>query len=301
VEASGEAAAAAATAETAGSEAGRQKIRFCRSRDGVRIAYAQSGQGAAMVKAGHWLTHLEYDWQSPVWRPLLEALGESFTITRYDQRGNGLSDWDVGDFSLPRLVDDLETVVDQAGLDRFVIYGTSQGVPIALSYADRHPERVKALILQGGFIKGRTRRADTAEREQAQAYHVLIRYGWGQEGSQFFQSFASMFIPDATAEQLGWFVELQKHSTNGEIAYRLRQALDDIDISDVPERIAAPTLVIHARNDGIQPFAQGLELAAAIPNAEFVPLESRNHIILREDREWPRLIATIREFADRHR
>ncbi len=275
-----------------------QRVRFCTSGDGTRIAYAVSGSGRPLVRAGHWLTHLEHDWQSPVWRPMLDALGQRFEVTRYDQRGNGLSDWTLRDVSLDRFVEDLELVVDAAGLDRFVLMGSSQGAPIAIAYAARHPERVSRLVLHGGYHKGRLLRSTAAERDQGEAMLTLIRHGWGRPGSPFIKAFASMFLPDADREQVESLAELQKITTSPENAVRLRQAVDEFDVTDLLGTITVPTLVLHARDDGVQPLDQGRELAAGIPGAEFVMLEGANHVILPHERAWPALFQAIDRFVD---
>jgi pimeloyl-ACP methyl ester carboxylesterase/DNA-binding winged helix-turn-helix (wHTH) protein len=274
----------------------RQRVAFCHSRDGTRIAYATSGSGCPLVKAGHWLTHLEHDWRSPIWRPFLSGLGERFALLRYDQRGNGLSDWHVTDFSLERFVDDLEAVVDAAGLERFAVYGTSQGVPIAIAYAVRRPERVSRLVLQGGFARGRLLRAQ-ADREQAQAILTLIRHGWGKPDSPFLEAFATMFIPGGNHEQVASLADLQRLTTSPGNAAALREAIDSFDVSGMLARIAVPTLVIHASQDGVQPLAEGLHLASAIPGAEFLLLESRNHVMLPEEPAWPRLFEALEQFV----
>jgi pimeloyl-ACP methyl ester carboxylesterase len=281
----------------ASSTASSQKVRFCQSSDGTRIAYATFGAGPALVRAGHWLTHLEHDWHSPVWRPLLDELGNTFRVTRHDQRGNGLSDWSIRDTALDRFVEDLEAVVDAAGLDRFVLYGTSQGAPIGIAYAVRHPDRVSHLVLHGGYVKGRSLRSSVAEREQGEALLALIRHGWGREGSPFIKAFTSMYIPDGTTEQTDSVVDLQRRTTSPENAVVLRAAVDRFDVTELLEKVAAPTLVIHAANDGVHPLDEGRALAAGIRDAEFVLLESANHVILPQEPAWTRLFDAIRGFV----
>lgn len=275
----------------------RQSIRFCRSSDGHEIAYAATGSGRPLVRAGHWLTHLEHDWRSPVWRPFLDEMGRSFSLVRYDQRGNGLSDWKLKSFSLESCVADLEAVADAAGLDRFTLFGTSQGAPIAVAYAARHPERVERLILLGGYARGRLARESLAEREEGEAIITLIRHGWGKPGSQFIRAFSSMFIPDATPEQISSLTELQRLTTSAENAVTIRTAVDRFDVSDLLERVVTPTLVMHARNDSIQPLAQGRELALGIRGAEFVMFEGDNHVILPHEPAWKEFFEAIRRFA----
>ena len=284
-------------APDATANAPHQRISFCRSSDGARIAYATSGNGYPLVKAGHWLTHLEHDWRSPIWRPLLDRLNRKFRVIRYDQRGNGLSDWDIGELPLERFVDDLEAVVDAAGLDRFALYGTSQGAPIAIAFACRRPERVSHLILQGGFERGRLIRMTESERVQAEAILTLMRHGWGKPGSAFIDAFAAMFIPDGDRAQIDALVDLQHQTTSPDNAVALRSAVDRFDVSALLEQVAAPTLVIHARHDAVQPLDQGRQLASKIPGAEFVMLESRNHVVLPQESAWPVFFENLERFV----
>ena len=277
--------------------ADRQSIAFCRSADGTRIARASSGGGYPLVKAGHWLTHLEHDWQSPIWRPFLDRLDRRFRVIRYDQRGNGLSEWDVSDFSLERFVEDLEAVVDAAGLGRFALYGTSQGAPIAAAYACRHPDRVSHLVLYGGYEKGRLVRATEDERAQAEAILTLMRNGWGRPDNPFIDAFATMFIPGGSREQIDSLVDLQRRTTSPRNAVAIRRAVDRFDVSGLLDGISAPTLVIHARDDGVQPLEQGYRLATRIPDAEFLMLDSRNHVILPGEKAWDTLFDSIERFV----
>lgn len=274
-----------------------QHIAFCRSRDGTRIAYATSGEGYPLVKAGHWLTHLDHDWTSPIWRPFLDRLNSSFRVTRYDQRGNGLSDWDIGELSLDQFVDDLTAVVDAARLERFALYGSSQGAPIAVAYARRFPERVSHLVLHGGFVEGRLIRMREGERQQAEAILTLMRHGWGRAGSAFIDAFATMFVPDGTRDQIESLVSLQHRTTSPANAVALRRAVDMLDVSTIVEQVDIPTLVLHACGDSVQPLDQGRELASRIPGAEFVLLESRNHIPLPQERAWQIFFDRLEEFV----
>lgn len=279
------------------SQDGRQRVAFCRSADGTRIAYATSGDGYPLIKAGHWLTHLELDWTSPIWRPFLDRLSLQFRVVRYDQRGNGLSEWDTTDFSLERFVEDLEAVVDASGFERFALYGTSQGAPIATAYASRHPDKVSHLVLHGGYEKGRLVRTPLSDREQGEAILTLMRHGWGRANSAFINAFAMMFIPGGTREQIDSLVELQRRTTSPDNAVAIRSAVDGFDVSDCLARVGVPMLVIHARDDGVQPLEQGYQLAAGIPGAEFLMLESCNHVILPEENAWPILFDGLRRFV----
>lgn len=275
----------------------RQVINFCRSADGTSIAYGCSGNGPGLVRVGHWLTHLEYDWRSPLWQPFLNRLSWNFHVLRYDQRGTGLSTAATERFDQEAFVEDLEAVIDAAGFSDFILYGASQGVPIAALYAARHPERVKNLVLQGGYATGRSLRADSTEREQGNAMLTLIRTGWGKAGGHFLKAFSSIYIPDGTQEQIEALVELQRLSASAETAARIRETVDRFDVEDVLENIQVPTLILHSRQDAVQPLEQGLALAQKIPDAQLQILESRNHIILEQEQEWERLFKTLHDFV----
>jgi len=279
----------------------KQDIRFCVTADGVRIAFASAGSGPPLVKTANWLNHLEFDWQSPVWRHLLHELIADFRVIRYDERGNGLSDWKVDDFSIDALVCDLETVVDAAGLDRFPLLGISQGCAVAISYAVRHPERVTRMVLHGGYAKGWRARANPSEIAKREAMLTLVREGWGQENPAFRQIFASWYIPDGSLEQWRWWNDLQRISTSPENATRLMIDLGNIDVTHLLPQVSVPTLVLHNVHDAAVPFSAGRELATSIPRARFVPLDSRNHLVLDREPAWPRFIDEIRSFlhADR--
>lgn len=274
-----------------------QRIRFCTASDGVRIAYATSGAGPPLVKPANWLTHLEHDWESPVWRPWLRALSREHTLLRYDERGSGLSDHEVDDLSFDAWVRDLETVVDAMGLERFPLLGISQGCAVAVAYAARHPERVSRLLLYGGYVQGAIARARTPqEREQADIIMHQLPLGWGQDNPAFRLFFAAKFLPEGTPEQTRWFSELQRLTTTPEIAVRLRGAAASIDITDVARTVRAPALVLHATGDAAVPFDQGRLLAALLPGARFVSLESRNHILLESEPAWARFTDEVQRF-----
>ena len=274
----------------------RQDVHFCTAADGVRIAYAEIGQGPPLVKAGNWLNHLEYDWQSPIWNPLLREISAGHRLIRYDARGNGLSDWEVDDISLDAFVRDLESVVEATGIKRFALLGISQGCAVSIAYAVRHPERVSHLVLYGGFARGRRKRGVPENIEQTNALLTLMRQGWGQANPAFRQIFTSLLMPDASTEQRQSFNEMQRVSTSPENAVRIKQTVDDIYVEDLLPHVTAPTLVLHCRDDAMHPFEEGRRLAAGIPGARFVALEGRNHIILENDPGWSRLLDEIRTF-----
>ncbi len=273
-----------------------QEIRFCTADDGVRIAYATVGHGPPLIKAANWLNHLEFDWRSPVWRHLLEELAKDHLLVRYDERGNGLSDWDVDDISFEAFVHDLEAVADAVGLERFALLGISQGCPVSIAYAVRHPERVTHLVLHGGYARGWHKRGSREDIEQGEALSTLMRHGWGEENPAFRQVFTSRFLPDATAEQVQWFNELQRISTSPENAFKLRNVFGEIDIRPLLSRVSVPTLVLHSRREVVVPFEEAREMARSIPGARIAPLESQNHLILEEEPAWPRFLTEVRGF-----
>jgi pimeloyl-ACP methyl ester carboxylesterase/DNA-binding CsgD family transcriptional regulator len=270
-----------------------QEVRFCRSPDGVRIAYAIHGTGSPLLINSCWLSHLQYDWQSPVWRHFLAELGKLATVIRYDERGHGLSDWDVDDFSLAARLGDLEAVIESAGLDRFALLGMSQGGPVAVSYAVGHPERLTRLILFGAYA---ARRRGPEDDELLDAFVSLIRVGWTRPTSTFRRVFTNMFIPDASEAQMQWVDALQRMSTSADNACRFRVQRQQEDVTDLLPQIRTPTLVLHALGDECVSFAEGRLLATTIPNASLVPLESRNHILLAGESAWPVFVREVTAF-----
>ena len=278
-------------------ESNEQQIRFCTSSDGVSLAYATVGEGPPLVKAANWLNHLEYDWKTPVWRHWITELSRDHKLIRYDERGCGLSDWNVQDFSLDAWVNDLESVVEANNLDRFPLLGISQGGPIAITYTARHPEKVTQLILYGSYALGLKRRnLSQKQLEEADVFLQLIRVGWGEEHAAFRQVFTSLFMPEATPEQADWFNKLQRVSSSPENAARLLAGFFDLDVTKLAQKLSVPTLVLHAQGDLRIPFAEGRRLAALIPNSRFVPLEGRNHILLRTEPAWRRFLSEVRSF-----
>ena len=274
-----------------------QEIHFCKTGDGVQLAYARIGQGPPLVKTGHWMTHIEFDLESPIWRHLYRELSRDHSFFRYDARGNGLSDREIRDITFEKFVDDLEAVVDAAGIDRFALLGISQGCAVSIAYAVRHPQRVSHLVLLGGFAIGWKKRARTeAEKEAGEAMLTLMRVGWGQENPAFRQMFTSQFIPDANKEQADWFNEFQRISSSPADAARNLLANGEADVSSLLSQVKVPTLVMHARHDARVPFESGRRLAAGIPGARFVPLESRNHVMLEGEPALARFLEELRSF-----
>ncbi|MEP0941939.1 MAG: alpha/beta fold hydrolase [Rhizobiaceae bacterium] len=276
-----------------------QTVRYASSKDGTQIAYATSGTGPPLMRAGHFLTHLEKDWQSPVYRPSIVDFSENHSLVRYDQRGTGLSQTDVEELSIEAYSSDLLAVADAAGLNRFPIFATSQGVPVSVHFAANYPERVSRLVLCGGFAQGRQIRDDKYSRDEAEALMTLVRMGWGKPDSPFMSAFISMFCPDASREERASLVEAQLASATPEMAARIRIAIDQFNVVESLANVKTPTLVIHASGDGLHPPSQGRLLAANIPNAEFKLVESNNHIFLKSTPAWDEIMSATLEFFGR--
>jgi pimeloyl-ACP methyl ester carboxylesterase/DNA-binding winged helix-turn-helix (wHTH) protein len=273
-----------------------QEITFCRTPDGVNLAVATSGDGLPLVKTANWLNHLEFDWQSPIWSPMLNLLSERCRLVRYDERGTGLSDWNVNEISFDAFVRDLETVVDTLGLERFALLGISQGAAVSIAYATRHPDRVSRLILYGGFSVGWRKSGSAKLISQLEALLTLVRHGWGQDNPAFRQIFTSLFVPGATDEEAKWWNDLERASTSPENAIRLIDTFGVIDVRDLLPQVKAPTLVIHSRGDLPVPFKLGLALARGIPGARLLALESDNHLILSHEPAWDRFAQEVSDF-----
>ncbi|MCK8462936.1 alpha/beta fold hydrolase [Aliiroseovarius sp. S1339] len=278
----------------------KQSIGFCRAPDGARIAYATVGEGPPLVKAANWLNHLELDWNSPIWGPTFSACADGRTFIRYDERGNGLSDWDVADISLEAFVRDLETVVDALGLERFPLLGISQGCAVSVEYAARHPERVSGLVLIGGYATGWRIGASEEEQARREAVLTLTRHGWGTSNPAYRHIFSQTFMPDSKPEDLEWFDEFQRQTTSPKNAVRFQEAFGHIDVRESLSKVVAPTIIFHAREDQRISIDQGRELAIGIPGSEFVPLDSKNHILLGHEPAWLRCVERTGEFLREH-
>jgi pimeloyl-ACP methyl ester carboxylesterase len=265
-----------------------------------------TGEGSPLVKTATWLSHLEFDFESPVWRHWIRELSRYNSLIRYDERGCGLSDQNPPEFTFSAWVRDLETVVDSLGIDRFDLLGLSQGGAVAIDYAVRHPERVNHLILYGAFARGWSKGAGTyglgaspKELETSEAMKAmpkLIEFGWGQDNPAFRQVFTSMFVPDGGLEQQRWFNELQRVSCSPQNAAKFYETFLQIDVADLLPRVSVPTLVMHARQDGVTPFEAGRLMAARIPGARFVSFEGRNHVLLETEPGWQTFLRELRQF-----
>lgn len=275
----------------------RQSIQFTKSPDGTRIAYGVSGSGPILVKCANWINHLEFDWESPVWKHWFEFLSRHFTLVRYDERGCGLSDWDCGEMSFEAWVQDLESVVQANELDRFPLLGISQGAAVAIAYAHRHPEKVSHLILVGGFPVGRLKSGIPGMKELNELFNSIILSGWEKENPAFRQFFASLFIPGGGPEVGQWFVELCK-TANEKNALAIQNVAARIDVRKLLGELKIPTLVIHARDDAVIPVIASKHMAAEIPSARFVQLDSVNHLLLPDEPAWQAFCDELLHFLD---
>ena len=274
-----------------------QQIRFCTTPDKVRIAYATVGKGPPLVRAAHWLTHLQFDLDNPVWNHWTRELSKSHQYIRYDERGCGLSDWEVNDLSFEAWVRDLETVIDSLGFEKVALLGVSQGGAVSIAYTARHPERVSRLILYGAYARGwRKRNSPAEELEAVDARITLMKTGWGNDNPSTRGLFTATFIPNANLNQIVAFNQLQRVSSSPQNAVRFMNEFGNIDVRDLLHKISVPTIVLHARDDIVVPFEQGRELAGGIHNSRFVPLEGKDHIILEEDPGWSKLLFEVRNF-----
>lgn len=275
----------------------RQHVRFCTSFDGVRLASASLGSGPPLVKAPNWLSHLEHDWRSPIWRHWLEGLSRRHTFVRYDTRGCGLSDRNPAEISFESWVRDLEAVVDSLKLERFPLLGISQGAATAIAYAVRHPERVSHLVLYGGFARGRLMRGHGQRAiDEVMVMRKLIELGWGTPERAFRQVFVTQFLPDASTELVAAFDELQRESSSARDAVRIFDVSMQIEVTELARRVTCPTLILHAAHDGRIPFEEGRVLAGLIEGSRFVPLESRNHVLLASEPAWAQFLEEVDAF-----
>jgi len=273
------------------------QVRFCTSSDGVRLAYAISGNGPPLVRAPHWFTHLEHDWTNPAMRPWVEDLSKRYTVLRFDQRGTGLSDREVPEFSFETQVHDLEAVIDAAGFERFAMLGLSQGAASGIAYAARHPERVSHLVLCGGFARGWAKRGSPPElMEQREMQVNLIRFGWDRADPSFRQVFSCQFMPDAPVEAIRGFNDFMPLTASAQIAATIFSINSHIDVQEEARRVKCPTLVLHGRGDVRIPFEEGRLAAGLIPGSSFVSLETRNHLMMQNEPAWRDFVETLARF-----
>ena len=276
-----------------------QRIRYLRTTDDVKIAWAETGAGPTFVKAANWLMHLEYDLESPVWRHWIQFFSSSYRFIRYDERGCGMTDWNTRNLGLPRWTDDLADVIDAARpTEPVILLGISQGAAPCLTYATRHPDKVARLILYGAYARGAAQRGIPEGEREYRAIVELVRAGWGRDNPAFRQVFTSRFVPGASAEQMGWFNELCRRTASAETASALLESRANVLVTDeVLASVRVPTLVMHAREDAVVPVAEGRYLASRIPGAEYVELPSKNHVLLDGEPAWARFREAVLAFT----
>lgn len=277
-----------------------QEIRYCQAKDGTSIAYAVSGHGYPVVKAANWLSHLEFDHQSPVWRHWWRELAKRYELVRYDTRGGGLSDWEPAVVSFEAWVEDLHHVVEASGVQRFALFGMSQGVSVAVAYAAKYPERISHLILYGGFVRGQPKRGNPLDIERFELIQHLIRVGWGDPQHAFRRVFGALFIPDGTNDQFKWFDELQRASMSAKNAAAFAREAHAVDLRPLLREIDVPTLVLHANRDAAVPFAESKIIASGIKGAKLKPLDSNNHILFEHEPAWPQFLQEVDAFIAAH-
>ncbi len=273
----------------------RQTIQFVKAPDNVRLAYAMSGSGPILVKCANWLNHLEYDWESPVWKHWFNFLSDNFTLLRYDERGCGLSDWNFEESSFDRWVEDLNVIVEANELEKFPLLGISRGAAVAIEYARRYPEKVTKLVLYGGFLKGRAKGNEQEVRRQ-ELLMSAIETGWEKQNPAFRQLFAALFVPEGNREQHDWFSELCRKTASTENAMRIQNIASSIDVKSRANEIDIPTLVMHAKDDAVVPLEAGQAMATEIPGAQFVQLESQNHLLLGDEPAWEQFCDEVMHF-----
>lgn len=279
----------------------RQTIRYVRGSDGARLAWAEMGSGTPLIKAATWLTHLEYDLESPVWRHWTSFLAGHFRYIRYDERGCGMTEWNLGDLSLDSRVADLKAVADAAGLDEpFTLLGMSHGAAICIAFAAKYPERVSRMILCGGYARGALRRGDDEAARMFSAITDLARL-WGSADASFREIFTSRFIPEGTTEQRQWFNDLCLKTVSPQHAPTLLRMRGDTDVMSLLPQVTVPTLVIHARRDQVAPISESRVLASEIAGAKFVELDSRNHVLLEHEPAWARFQEEVLDFTGQGR
>lgn len=278
----------------------QQRVKFCKSADGTNLAWASTGEGAPVLKAPNWLNHIEYEWTSPVWGDFLSEMSKLCRLVRFDQRGNGLSDWDVEDISEDRMIDDMIAVADAAGLDRFGLFGISQGAAFSIRFAARHPDRVKFLVLLGGYVRGRMIREDPDAEQFYEAARAMVSAGWGSPNPVYRHFFTSSYMPDATPEEGASFDEMQRISASPETALRIMEMNAYVDARADAQRLNIPTLVLHVQGDMGAPISEGRETAREISTAEFVELPGANHCMIRGHPGFDEFFQEIEPFLKEH-
>jgi pimeloyl-ACP methyl ester carboxylesterase len=277
-----------------------QRVQFCMAPDGTQLAYASVGQGPALLKAPNWLNHIEYEWRSPVWGPAFAQMAKRFHFVRFDQRGNGLSDWEVEEISEDAMISDMEVVVSASQLDRFLLFGISQGCAFSIRYAAKNPGRVKGLILLGGYVRGALARKSEDQKDLHEATTKMILRGWGSPNPLYRHFFTEGLMPDASPEQKSSFDELQRLSITPENAVRINTMNAHVDVSELARQVKVPTLVVHCTDDQRAPLEEGRRMAALIPGARFIALEGNNHALIEGTPAFDKFFEALDEFVSEH-
>ncbi len=277
-----------------------QQIGFCTSSGGAQIAYATVGRGPAVFKAPNWLNHLEYDWSSPIWGPVLQGISRRNTLVRFDQRGNGLSDWDVAEISETAIQDDMDAVVAASGLTRFAMLAISQGCAMAVRYGVRHPQRLRCIVMLAGFARGALKRGSAQQNALHGATTEIIRSAWGDSNPAYRHLFTENFIPDASAAQKAGFDELQRIASSAQNAARINDMNANVDVSDLARTLKVPVLVMHCQGDKRVPLEEGRRLAALIPGARFLMLPGNNHALVPGTPAYDIFLDEFHRFVEEH-
>ena len=275
-----------------------QEIRYCSSKDNTIIAYAKLGNGPPLLKAPNFMSSLEHDWRSPIWMHLYRFLAEGNTLVRFDQRGNGSSDLDPLEITFNSFVEDMEAVVNESKIDKFPILGVSQGCAVSIAYAIRNPNKVSHLILIGGFARGKGQRGDPSYEEKSKMEQTMILSGWEDENPAFRQYFTTSMIPEGSKEQMDSFNNIMKITTSAKNAAKISSVNDQIDVSDILLKLKVPTLIFHCTDDARVPISEGKFLAANIKNSKFIPIKSKNHVLLETEQGWDLFKDEVTKFLD---
>ncbi|MBJ7331534.1 MAG: alpha/beta fold hydrolase [Solirubrobacteraceae bacterium] len=257
-----------------------QIIRFCRV-DGHAVAFATVGTGPPLLVPGPWIGHVELDWTLPHVAAFLRGLARTHTVIRYDRLGVGLSDRDVepeAKFGSPRELAAIAAILEQVGATGPIdVFGVSAGCAAAVELAAAQPALVRRMVLFGGFVQGEL----LAPADLRDAMLATVHAHWGA-GSRVL---ADVWLPGADTKMREAFSTLQRMAATPEVAAANLATIYRTDLRDILPSATAPALVLHRRDDRAAPFAQGRDLAARLPNAQFIPLDGAMHPPWLDDRE----------------
>jgi pimeloyl-ACP methyl ester carboxylesterase/DNA-binding winged helix-turn-helix (wHTH) protein len=286
--------AAPVSAATAGRS--HDVIRFCRTADGTRTAWATTGTGPPLVKTANWPSQLDLERAMPMFAHWFEGLTRGRQLIRYDARGCGLSDPTSG-FTMDEWIEELDAVADAAGLGRFPLLGVSQGSPLAVAYAARRPERVSRLVLNAAYARGRSARArDAGERDAADLDLRLALAGLRTQNRSYLRFSAAQLRADDPPRKWDEFTSYQHLTVSTANGVRFLETISRIDISDLARHVSCPTLIVHSRDDPRVPVSQAMELAKLIPGSQLVLLDGRNHLLTADEPAWPAFLAELHTF-----